>query len=73
MLSRLRSTNALTVYVPPAIYSAGSTIAGEVELDFRHLQEEKIDEVQVRLRGASKTCVRLSSLSRVIANELRTA
>ena len=57
MLSRLRSTDALTVHVPPAIYAAGSTIAGEVELDFRQLRDDNIDEVHVRLRGASKTCV----------------
>lgn len=57
MLSRLRSSSALTVYIPPAVYSAGSTIAGEVEVDFRQLQEEKIEEVHVRIRGSAKTFV----------------
>ena len=55
-----RATSALTVYIPPAIYAAGSTIAGEVELDFRQLRDDNIDEVHVRLRGASKTCAFLS-------------
>ncbi|KAI0684386.1 hypothetical protein C8Q76DRAFT_788686 [Earliella scabrosa] len=57
MLSRLRSSSAVTVYIPPAVYSAGSTIAGEVEVDFRQLQEEKIEEVHVRIRGSAKTWV----------------
>lgn len=57
MLSRFTSTSALTVYIPPAIYPAGSTVEGEVSIDFRQLQEEHIEEVQIRLRGSSKTSV----------------
>ena len=46
-----RSTSAITLYIPPvAVYTVGSTISGEVEIDFRQLQEEQIEEVTVRLR-----------------------
>ncbi|KAI0691289.1 hypothetical protein C8T65DRAFT_745494 [Cerioporus squamosus] len=55
MFSRFTSSSALTVYVPPAIYAAGSKIEGEVEIQFRDLQEENVEEVQLRLRGTSKT------------------
>ncbi|KAI0737846.1 hypothetical protein C8Q80DRAFT_1114565 [Daedaleopsis nitida] len=57
MLSRFTSSSALTIHIPPAIYVAGSTIEGEVEVDFRALQEEKIEEVRIRLRGAAKTWI----------------
>ena len=55
MLGGITSTSALTVYIPPAIYAAGNSIEGEVAIDFRQLREENIEEVQVRLRGASHT------------------
>ncbi|KAI0757927.1 hypothetical protein C8Q74DRAFT_1319879 [Fomes fomentarius] len=62
MLSNLfRSLNAgpqaLTIHLPPVIYSAGSAVDGELEIDFRKLQEDNIDEVQVRLRGSARVCV----------------
>ncbi|RPD67561.1 hypothetical protein L226DRAFT_566250 [Lentinus tigrinus ALCF2SS1-7] len=57
MFSRLTSSSALTVYIPPAIYAAGSTIDGEVQIQFRDLQDENIEEVQLRLRGTSKTFI----------------
>ncbi|KAI0800098.1 hypothetical protein C8Q74DRAFT_1214134 [Fomes fomentarius] len=57
MFNKLRSSSAITVYVPPAVYSAGSIVSGEVHIDFRQLQEEKIEEVSVRLRGTSKTWI----------------
>ncbi len=57
MLSRFTSSSALTVYIPPAIYVAGSTIEGEVEMRFPDLQDENIEEVQLRLRGSSRTYV----------------
>ncbi|TFK85458.1 hypothetical protein K466DRAFT_601153 [Polyporus arcularius HHB13444] len=57
MLSRFTSSSALTVYIPPAIYVAGSTIEGEVEMRFPDLQDENIEEVQLRLRGTSRTVI----------------
>ena len=62
MLSRFTSTSAFSVYIPPAIYPAGATIEGEVELRFRDLQEENIEEVQLRLRGTSRTYVSCGSI-----------
>ena len=62
MFSRLTSSSALTIYVPPAIYTEGSTVAGEVSIDFRQLREENVEEVQLRLRGSSKTSVPSSRL-----------
>ncbi|PIL33882.1 hypothetical protein GSI_03588 [Ganoderma sinense ZZ0214-1] len=57
MLDSITATSALTVYIPPAIYAAGSSIEGEVAIDFRQLREENIEEVQVRLRGSSHTVI----------------
>ncbi|PIL33878.1 hypothetical protein GSI_03584 [Ganoderma sinense ZZ0214-1] len=57
MLGSITATSALTVYIPPAIYAAGSSIEGEVAIDFRQLREENIEEVQVRLRGSSHTAI----------------
>ncbi len=51
------STYAVTLYTPPVVYTPGSTISGEVEIDFRQLQEEKIEAVFVHLRGSFKTYV----------------
>nr|VWO99828.1 Structural maintenance of chromosomes protein [Ganoderma boninense] len=48
---------ALAVYFPPAVYTPGSTIEGEVELNFRQLREDNIDEVHVKLRGLAYTCI----------------
>ncbi|PIL28281.1 hypothetical protein GSI_09569 [Ganoderma sinense ZZ0214-1] len=48
---------ALAVYFPPSVYTPGSTIEGEVELNFRHLREDNIDEVHVKLRGIAYTCI----------------
>ncbi len=55
MLGGITATSALTICIPPAIYAAGSSIEGEVAIDFRQLREENIEEVQVRLRGSSHT------------------
>ena len=48
---------ALAVYYPPAVYTPGSIIEGEVELNFRQIREDDIDEVHVKLRGISYTYV----------------
>lgn len=48
---------ALAIHLPPVIYSAGSAVDGELEINFRKLQEDNIDQVQVRLRGSARVCV----------------
>ncbi|KAM5536525.1 hypothetical protein V8D89_009802 [Ganoderma adspersum] len=48
---------ALAVYFAPAVYTPGSTIEGEVELNFRLLREDNIDEVHVKLRGIASTII----------------
>ena len=48
---------ALAVYFAPAVYTPGSTIEGEVELNFRLLREDNIDDVHVKLRGIASTYV----------------
>ncbi|KAI0741772.1 hypothetical protein C8Q80DRAFT_1110257 [Daedaleopsis nitida] len=57
MLSRFTSSSALAVHLPPIIYTNGSTVEGEVEIDFRALQEENIDEVQARFRCVSEAAI----------------
>ena len=50
-----KAPTALAVYYPPAVYTPGSVMEGEVELNFRQIQEDNIDEVHVKLRGISYT------------------
>ncbi|TBU44365.1 hypothetical protein BD309DRAFT_40979 [Dichomitus squalens] len=44
-------SSALTVVVPPSIHCTGGFVEGEVQLNFRHLQEEDINQVHIALRG----------------------
>ncbi len=57
MFSKSKPPAALAVYFPPAVYTPGSVIEGEVELNFRQLREDNIDEVHVKLRGLAYTYV----------------
>ena len=52
---KTNATPALVVYLPPMTYASGSTVDGEVEVDFRKLQEDNIEEIHVRLRGTART------------------
>ena len=56
-LFKTNATPALVVYLPPMTYVSGSTVDGEVEVDFRKLQEDNIEEIHVRLRGTARTYV----------------
>ncbi|KAH9939414.1 uncharacterized protein BXZ73DRAFT_99619 [Epithele typhae] len=46
------SPSAITLSVRPTIHLSGSFLEGEVLLDYRKLQEEDIQEVHLKLRGA---------------------
>ncbi|KAI1791734.1 hypothetical protein LXA43DRAFT_888775 [Ganoderma leucocontextum] len=63
MFSKSKAPAALAVYFAPAIYTAGSVIEGEVELNFRQLREDNIDEVHVKLRGLSDTWIILDKVT----------
>ncbi|KAI0642174.1 hypothetical protein C8Q79DRAFT_1003114 [Trametes meyenii] len=59
MLSR--KTTGISLQVPPALYVSGRLVEGEVELDFRQLQQDNIKEVQVQLRGWADTSYTINS------------
>ncbi|KAH9854833.1 hypothetical protein C2E23DRAFT_815827 [Lenzites betulinus] len=48
---------ALTVHLKPTLFVPGCLVEGEVELNFRALQDAKIEEVHVKLRGIAKTAI----------------
>ncbi|KAI0675742.1 hypothetical protein C8Q78DRAFT_346210 [Trametes maxima] len=56
-----RKTTGISVQVPPALYVSGRLVEGEVELDFRQLQQDNIKEVQVQLRGWADTSYTINS------------
>ncbi|TBU42929.1 hypothetical protein BD309DRAFT_961800 [Dichomitus squalens] len=57
MLFKTAPSSCLAITIPPAVYVAGSTIEGEVEVNVRQLHEEDIEEVVVKLRGTSETWI----------------
>jgi len=46
-----------TIFVPERLCVAGGVVHGFIELDFRLLQEEDIDEVHLKLRGHAETSI----------------
>ncbi|RPD55390.1 hypothetical protein L227DRAFT_510130 [Lentinus tigrinus ALCF2SS1-6] len=68
--------SAIQVVLPRTTYCSGSSVEGEVRLNFRHLQENRFERVQVTLRGRALVCededsteretVPLAELSRVL-------
>ncbi|KAI0665732.1 hypothetical protein C8Q78DRAFT_985738 [Trametes maxima] len=48
---------AISVNLPRTLYVSGCAIEGEVELDFRQLAQDSIQEVHVKLRGNAKTII----------------
>ncbi|KAI0638685.1 hypothetical protein C8Q77DRAFT_1154295 [Trametes polyzona] len=51
------SSKLIVVHLARALYLDDSAIEGEVELDFRRLVEDKIEEVHVKLRGLARTVI----------------
>ncbi|OBZ65059.1 hypothetical protein A0H81_14949 [Grifola frondosa] len=54
----MESKYGLMLHLTPILFVAGTTIEGEVELNFTELQEEQIDEVHIKLRGSVHTWIR---------------
>jgi hypothetical protein len=48
---------ALTLNLQSRTYVAGERVSGVVQLDFLRAQEEKIEQVRVKLRGSISTWV----------------
>ncbi|KAI0328194.1 hypothetical protein GY45DRAFT_1326605 [Cubamyces sp. BRFM 1775] len=46
---------AISIHLPRSVFVSGCAIEGEVELDFRQLREDSIQEVQLMLQGAART------------------
>lgn len=44
----------IQVVVPPKTYCSGSFVEGEVRLNFRHLQEDRLEQIWVILRGRAQ-------------------
>ncbi|KAH9937914.1 uncharacterized protein BXZ73DRAFT_100129 [Epithele typhae] len=59
MLGLGSSTSALTIYLPPAVYSAGSTVAGEVSINVRQVYDEDIELVEIRLHGTAYASIQV--------------
>ncbi|KAH9854832.1 hypothetical protein C2E23DRAFT_901776 [Lenzites betulinus] len=51
-------TSAVSVRLSRSLYVSGCPVDGEVVLNFRHIQEDNIQEVHVKLRGFAKTTVK---------------
>ncbi|KAI0691288.1 hypothetical protein C8T65DRAFT_670562 [Cerioporus squamosus] len=74
MLSRLLSSSSTPpffIHVPPLVYAAGSTVDGEVEIDFRQLREQHVEEILVRLYGTSETYIYRNNLRTVHREAIR--
>ncbi|RPD67563.1 hypothetical protein L226DRAFT_499814 [Lentinus tigrinus ALCF2SS1-7] len=74
MFSRLISSSSpppFVLHIPPLVYVAGGTIGGEVEIDFRQLREQNIEEIQVRLRGRSETYIHRNNLKNTVHETIR--
>ena len=61
--------SALTVVVPPTIHCTGNFVEGEVQLNFRHLQEEDFTEVLIALRGEVVSYVSRAAAPRPLLSE----
>ncbi|KAI0641603.1 hypothetical protein C8Q79DRAFT_919106 [Trametes meyenii] len=48
---------AILVNLPRTLYVSGCAIEGEVELNFRQLAQDNIQEIHVKLRGNAKTVI----------------
>ncbi|KAI8989923.1 hypothetical protein BD414DRAFT_460256 [Trametes punicea] len=48
---------AIIVHLPRSLHVSGCPVEGEVELDFRRLHEENINEVHLKLRGSAETII----------------
>ncbi|KAH9884970.1 hypothetical protein C8Q73DRAFT_718674 [Cubamyces lactineus] len=46
------------------LFVSGCTVEGEVELDFRQLRQDNIQEVHVKLRGSAKTAISRNETTR---------
>ncbi|KAI0638684.1 hypothetical protein C8Q77DRAFT_1154294 [Trametes polyzona] len=64
------SSKPISVNLTHVLYVSDSTIEGEVVLDFRHLVEDKIEEVHVKLRGLARTDVTLGETTMIQKIEL---
>ncbi|KAI0355527.1 hypothetical protein OH77DRAFT_333492 [Trametes cingulata] len=50
-----RSRPVISIGLPAVLFVSGCAVEGELELDFRGLQKDDIQEVHVKLRGSAKT------------------
>ncbi|CCM05839.1 uncharacterized protein FIBRA_08075 [Fibroporia radiculosa] len=48
----------MLLYIPQTVCVSGGIVKGTVELDFRLLHEEQVEEVHVKLRGYARTDIR---------------
>ncbi|KAI0774618.1 hypothetical protein BD413DRAFT_535211 [Trametes elegans] len=63
VLSTLTSSikPGITLHLPPKLYVSGSSVEGEVELDFGLLRQDNIEEVHVKLRGIARTVLTVNT------------
>jgi hypothetical protein len=49
--------HAIKLVFEPRTYVAGERVAGFVELDLYQAQEDKVEQVDIKLRGVATACV----------------
>ncbi|KAI0328198.1 hypothetical protein GY45DRAFT_1326611 [Cubamyces sp. BRFM 1775] len=49
--------SAVSIHLPRTIYVSGCVIEAELELNFREVREENIQEIRVELKGIAKTVI----------------
>ncbi|KAI0832908.1 hypothetical protein BC628DRAFT_1415138 [Trametes gibbosa] len=52
------SNSAISISLPHNLHVSGCSVEGEIALNFRHIQEDNIQEVHVKLRGFARTSVK---------------
>ncbi|KAI0328202.1 hypothetical protein GY45DRAFT_1018697 [Cubamyces sp. BRFM 1775] len=51
------SSSAISVHLTRALFVSGCAVEGEVQLNFRHIHEENIQSVHIKLRGSAYTSI----------------